>query len=312
MNAHIAKLIIIPCAVVAVLLCLASHAADTAKPQPVEIPGIENAFRVTERIFSGSQPKGDVSFAALAKAGVKTIISVDGARPDVEAAKRHGLRTVHLPFGYDGIPASRIAELANAAQTTAPHAGKIFIHCHHGLHRGPAAAGVICEAIAGWTPAQTETWLKQAGTSADYPGLYRAVREFRAPTREEIARIGPLPEAAKTPPLVDTMVAMDEQLEHLKAHQRAGWDAVSENPERQSAHAATLLWEQLQELARTDDTAKRTDDFRKLLTDSEHAAATLRDSLRTSPSDNARLDRALKKTTQSCAACHKVYRNEKK
>jgi protein tyrosine phosphatase (PTP) superfamily phosphohydrolase (DUF442 family) len=298
------------CALVASLLGLSwrTAAADNAQPQPIELPGIENAFRVTGRILAGSQPKFDVSFEALAKAGVKTIISVDGSRPDIEAAKKHGMRYVHLPFGYDGIPANRIAELTKAA---GPDAGTIFVHCHHGLHRGPAAVGVICEATAGWSPAQAEAWLKQAGTAADYPGLYRAVREFRAPTPAEIARVGALPEAVKPPALVDTMVALDEHSDRLKDQQRVGWRSVPENPDTLPAHQATLLWEQLRELARTEDTAKRPDDFRKLLADSERAAAALRATLRTFPTDSARLDRALKQTTQSCTACHKVYRNEK-
>ncbi|MEO6787934.1 MAG: cytochrome c, partial [Chthoniobacteraceae bacterium] len=300
------------CAVFTALHLVSAHMplrAGDAKPQPVELPGIENAFRVTDRILSGSQPKLDIAFESLAKAGVKTIISVDGARPDVEAAKKHGLRYVHLPFGYDGIPANRIAELAKAA---GPDAGTVFIHCHHGLHRGPAATAVICEAVAGWSPAQAETWLKQAGTSADYPGLYRAVREFRAPTPEDIARTGALPEVAKTPVLVDTMVAIDEHLDLLKTQQRVGWRMLPEDPETRPAHQATLLWEQLRELARTDDTARRPEDFRKLLTDCERSAATLRETLRASLHDKAGLDRALKQTTQSCAACHKAYRNEKK
>jgi protein tyrosine phosphatase (PTP) superfamily phosphohydrolase (DUF442 family) len=298
------------CAIVASLLGLSSRAAaaDNAQPQPIELLGIENAFRVTGRILAGSQPKFDVSFEALAKAGVKTIISVDGSRPDVGEAKKHGMRYVHLPFGYDGIPANRIAELTKAA---GPDAGTIFVHCHHGLHRGPAAVGVICEATAGWTPAQAEAWLKQAGTAADYPGLYRAVREFRAPTPEEIAPVGALPEAVKPPALVDTMVALDEHLDRLKDQQRAGWRSVPENPDALPGHQATLLWEQLRELARTDDTAKRPEDFRKLLAASERATAALRTTLRTYPANGAPLDRALRETTQSCTACHKVYRNEK-
>ncbi len=290
-------------------LALPALAADAAKPQPIKLPGIENAFRVTGRILAGSQPEGDAAFAALAKAGVQTIISVDGARPDIESAKKHGLRYVHLPFGYDGISTQRIAELTKAA---APEAGTIFIHCHHGKHRGPAAVGVVCEALAGWTPAQADTWLKQAGTAPDYPGLYRAVREFRAPTPEEIARIGALPETAKTPALVDTMVAIDERFDALKSAQTAGWKTPPGEADATPAHQATLLWEQLRELTRTEDTAKRPGDFRKLLADSEHTAAALRDTLRTSPDDAVNLNAALKQTTQSCTACHKVYRNEKK
>jgi cytochrome c556 len=237
---------------------------------------------------------------------VKTIISVDGSRPDVEAAKRHGLRYVHMPFGYDGISTQRIAELTKAA---APEAGTIFIHCHHGKHRGPAAVGVVCEAVAGWTPAQADAWMKQAGTAPDYPGLYRAVREFHAPSPEEIARIGALPETAKTPALVNAMVAIDERFDALKSAQTAGWKTPEAEADTAPAHQATLLWEQLRELTRTEEMAKRPDDFRKLLTDSEHAAAALRDTLRTSPGDTAKLDPALKQTTQSCTACHKAYRD---
>lgn len=298
------------CALIASLLGLAARvsAAEDTKPQPIELHGIENAFRVTERILAGSRPKFDVSFAALAKAGVKTIISVDGSRPDLAAANQHGMRYVHLPVGYDSIPAHRVAELAKAA---GPDAGTVFVHCHHGLHRGPAAVGVICEATAGWSPAQAEAWLKQAGTAPEYPGLYRAVREFRAPTPEEIARVGALPEVVKAPALVDTMVALDEHLDLLKTQQRVGWRSVPENPDTLPAHQATLLWEQLRELTRTEDSAKRPEDFHKLIAHSERAASALRETLRASPADGTRLDRALKKTIESCAACHKTYRNER-
>ena len=310
MTKRAVKFLTLVCALVASLFSFTAHviAEDAAKPQPFQLDGIENAFRVTDRILAGSQPKSDMSFEALAKAGVKTIISVDGSRPDIEAARKHGLRTVHLPFSYDGIPANRITQLVKAA---APDAGKIFIHCHHGLHRGPAATGVICEAIAGWTPAQAEAWLKQAGTSPDYPGLYRAVREFHLPTPEEVALAGALPEVEKPPALVDTMVAMDEHFDHLKAQQHAGWNAVSENPERQPSLVATQLQEQLRELARADETAKRPDDFRKLLADSERAVVALREALRTSPNDSTRLDLSMKQTTQSCTACHKAFRNDR-
>jgi protein tyrosine phosphatase (PTP) superfamily phosphohydrolase (DUF442 family) len=102
----------------------------------LEISGIHNAFRVTDKVYSGSQPEGDEAFVALAKLGVKTIISVDGSKPDVEAAHKHGLRYIHLPFGYDGVPTNRIVELAKAAETLS---GPIFVHCHHGLPRGPTA-----------------------------------------------------------------------------------------------------------------------------------------------------------------------------
>src|SRR5262245_41133251 len=67
--------------------------ASAAEPMPVSITStnIHNLFQVTPRFFSGSQPVNDLAFAELAKVGIKTIVSVDGSKPDVEMARRHGL-----------------------------------------------------------------------------------------------------------------------------------------------------------------------------------------------------------------------------
>jgi protein tyrosine phosphatase (PTP) superfamily phosphohydrolase (DUF442 family) len=272
----------------------------------IEIPGIHNSFRVTDTIYSGSQPEGDAAFAALAKLGVKTIVSVDGSKPDVERAHKYGLQYVHLPFGYDGVPTNRVVELA---KLRALARGPFFVHCHHGLHRGPTAVAVICEASAGWTPDQAEAWLRQAGTADDYQGLYRAAREFKAPTAVQLAAVGSLPEVAPTPSLVDAMVAMDEHFDWLKKSQKAGWKTPRGQADIAPAHEATMLWEQLREMARTPDTAKRPDDYRQKLAAAESVAADFRTRL-AKPADAPALDAAFKQFTQTCAACHKKYRNE--
>ena len=290
-----------------------SFASDTPRaaptnqiPQPIEIPGVHNAFRATDKFYSGSQPEGDAAFAALAKLGVKTIISVDGGKPDVTAARKHGLRYIHLPYGYDGVPPHRVAELAKAATT---ETGPFFVHCHHGKHRGPAAIAVMCEASAGWTPGQAEAWLREAGTAADYPGLYRAAREFKMPTPTELAAVKELPETAESSSLVEAMVAIDAHLETLKLSQQAGWKTPPGHADIAPAHEATLLWEQFRELARTDDTAKQTADYRAQLGEAEQLANSLRQLL-SAPHDQVALDAALKQIGQNCSACHKKYRNQ--
>ncbi len=267
----------------------------------LSVKGLHNAFRVTPQILSGSQPEGDEAFAALEKMGVKTIISVDGAKPDIAVARKHGLRYIHLPIGYEGVSAARVPELASAAATAG--GGLIYVHCHHGKHRGPAAVAVICEATASWSPQDADAWLRKAGTAEEYTGLFRAVREFRPVTKEQLAKVGVLPEVAKTPALVDTMVEIDDRFDALKAGQKAGWKA-------DATHEATLLWEHLRELARTEDTAKRPADYRAKLTESTQAADALRTALRT-PSPTA-ADAAMQQVSENCAACHRGHRNEKK
>jgi len=68
---------------------------------------LPNAYRLHEKVISGGQPEGAEAFAELRALGVKTIVSVDGAKPDVELARTYGLRYVHLPIGYNGVPAER-------------------------------------------------------------------------------------------------------------------------------------------------------------------------------------------------------------
>src|SRR6185369_3881462 len=110
------------------------------KTVETELPGLHNVLLAADGIYSGSEPHGEEAFAGLAKMGIKTILSVDGARPDVELARQHGLRYVHVPIGYDGISPSAGETLAAAAREAQ---GPLYVHCHHGKHRGPSATAVI-------------------------------------------------------------------------------------------------------------------------------------------------------------------------
>lgn len=271
----------------------------------IELPGIHNAFRVNGKVFSGSQPEGDNAFAALAKLGITTIISVDGSKPDAEAARKHGLRYIHLPFGYEGIPTNRVVELAKAVES---QTGPVFVHCHHGLHRGPAAVAVICEATQNWTPTQAEAWMHEAGTAVDYAGLYRAAATFQKPTPAQLAAVKELPEVSKTSSLVEAMVVIDEHFSRLTLTQKAGWTTPPDHADITPEHEALQLWEQLREIARMEDAAKRPKDYLTKLSASEKAAESLRLALKT-PEAPAAIEAAFAKIGPSCSACHKQYRN---
>lgn len=273
-------------------------------------PALHNVYRATPQVLSGSQPEGDAAFAWLAAQGVKTIVSVDGARPDVEAARKYGLRYVHLPIGYDGVPTNRVAELAKLAATVP---GPFYVHCHHGKHRGPAAAAVLCEVSAGWSPAEAEAYLKQAGTAVDYSGLYRSVREFRPPPASTLAILtNALPEVAATGGLVQSMVAADSTAERLRECQQAGWRPPPAHPDVTPAHEALQLWEGLREMQRSEVVKSKAAEFLKLLAANEAAAGELHQLLKAPvPADSAtnKLDAAFRRVMESCTACHRQFRN---
>lgn len=284
-----------------------SQAAEPA--QPVATTTLHNVFKLEGGLYSGNAPEGDEGFQELQKLGVKTIISVDGSKPNVELAHKFGMRYVHLPIGYDGVPKSRALELTKAVQVNAA-TGPIYMHCHHGKHRGPAAAAAVCRVTQNWSADTADEFMKQAGTSPDYAGLFRDVHAYSAPTAEELARVpSNFPETAPTPALVDAMVAMDEHHDDLKAAQKAGWKEVPGHPGLTPDQPAVLAWELLRELARDPETKKRGDDYEKLRAASERTADTLRQLLRDPASTSATRDAALQDFSKSCGACHKAHRN---
>ena len=290
----------------------ATAPSDVPGVKRVELAGIHNAFQIGSRYFTGSVPEGDASFAALAKLGVKTIITVDGAQPDVETAKKHGIRYIHLPHGYDAVSTNAVVQIAKAVTSIE---GPVFFHCHHGKHRGPAAAAIACMTTEGWSADRAEAWLKAAGTDTNYAGLYRSVETFR-PFSDEALKAIPanLPEKAEVSGMVDAMLEIDTRWDHLKAVRKAGYGALPGHPDIDPANEATILMEHYRETRRLDESKRHGERFLGLLADGERlgaeAAALLRErKAGSNPDVVSKLDRTFDGIAQNCAACHKRFRN---
>lgn len=266
-----------------------------------------NAHWIADRVMAGAQPEGDAAFKDLAALGVKTVISVDGARPDTETARRNGLRYVHLPVGYDGIPEGRALELAKAIQEAD---GPVYVHCHHGLHRGPAAAAVACVVAGRLDTAQAIDAMKLMGTGPQYLGLWSSARAARKADDTTLRSLKvDFSETAPVPPLVDAMVNLDAACDHLEQCARAGWKTPLDHPDLDPAHEALKTRELCAEIRRTPDCAARPDDFRAWIEAAARAAANLETLLRAASVDPTSVDRAFATLRQSCADCHKPYRN---
>ena len=281
--------------------------APPASIRALQAPGLENFFQLSSNVYSGSAPAGDAGFASLKSRGVKTIITVDGIKPDVEAAARFGLRYVHLPIGYEGVPAGQAVRLVKAVETLP---GPVYIHCHHGLHRGPAGAAVVCMATEGWTPEQAVAWLQLAGTATNYSGLYQTVSRFRPPTPEALKKVsGDFPQISPVSPLADVMIEIDGLFDHVKLIRQAGFKTPSSHPDLVPENEALLLHEHFKELLRSPILTGRNQDFRDKLTATEEAANTLHLSFLITPFDGKKSEAAFQRVNESCATCHQAYRN---
>ena len=292
-----------------IVTCIWSVANAAEPVQALETQTLHNVFKIEGGLFSGNAQESEDGFRELQKLGVKTIISVDGSEPNVEMAHKFGMRYVHLPIGYDGVPEARRVELVKAAQLAAA-SGPVYMHCHHGKHRGPAAAAIICRALDGWSVERANEFLKQAGTSPDYAGLFRDVKAFQPPTAEQLAKVpSTFPEKVKPAALVDAMVAIDERFDALKAAQKAGWREVPGHPDLKPEQMGALLWEGFRELGRDAETKKKGDDYAAKMAEGEKVADTLKKVLGDTGSDGAARDAAVAAVTKNCAACHKAHRN---
>lgn len=286
--------------------------AQGPRPERLELGGIENAFRVSPRLYSGGEPRGAEAFAALKALGVRTVLSVDGATPDLESARQHGIRYVHLPIGYDGVPREQAIRIIRAVQTLP---GPVFVHCHHGKHRGPAAVAVCGLANEGWTEAQAVSWLKQAGTAPEYRGLYRAAEGFAPPTPAELDGAGvEFPERAEVPAFVETMVRVDGHWDRLKAAREAGYRAPADHPDVDPPHEALQLTEQFREAARLDEVKAKGDEFLRQLATAGRDAEALGRALRAyaeTPGDGTRraAEAAFTAVSRGCTNCHARHRD---
>ena len=280
----------------------AAEAVKRFAPEKLDDPpGIHNLVKASPTILSGSEPHGEEGFASLQRLGVKTIVSVDGAKPDLEAAHNHGLRYVHIPIGYDGVPQKAGASLARLVRE---NDGLIYVHCHHGQHRGPAAAAVACIASGAATSDEAEALLKLAGTGKNYPGLWRDVASYTPPAKD--AALPELAETAEVESLAAAMAKIDRNFDNLKLCQEAGWSVPMDHPDLVVRQEATIVREGLRETMR-NLVADRPEEFKVWLEESAKISEALEEALQSNKHTAATA--CMKRLEQSCKQCHAKYRN---
>ena len=242
------------------VLCAALAVGLVAADAPVRpVKGLHNVRQLTPRVLSGSSPYGADGFASLRRLGVRTVLSVDGAAPEVELAARHGLRYVHLPVGYDGVPPAQLARITKALRDLP---GPVYVHCHRGQHRGPAAATSALVCLGEMTPGDAVRAMRDAGTDPRYAGLIGLPHTLAPVPPADLDRVpSNFPARAATADLTQLMVRID-----------ATWDRLKSRPD---AHDAVLLQEHFREARRLPEVARRGDAFVTLFEQAEAAAKRL-------------------------------------
>lgn len=278
--------------------------------KPLDYPGIHNAVAYHDGFISGSVPEGDAGFRTLAGMGIKTIISVDGAVPEVEKANALGMRYIHLPIGYNGFDEDRKLQLVRATRD-AMATGPVYIHCHHGKHRSGGAAAAVAASLGWQTPEFGVDRMKVSGTAPNYKGLYAVAGNATLLNVSTINAVpANFPAIAKPSGFVQGMVEIDAAYDHLKAIEKAGWITPTDHPDLVPVAEAGRLADLYRTLGESDYTKRKPSDFARLLTRSNEEAQKLEDLLAApGPKDPAALSAQFKLIAASCKECHVKYRD---
>ena len=193
-----------------------------ARVAPAAVSGITRVHQVDAQLLTGSSPD-DQGYRQLRALGVDVVLSVDGPEPPVEIIRSLGMRSIHLPIGYDGVPLAVTRSLARLAQES-PQA-TLYVHCHQGMHRGPAVAAILLRLRGAGSAEDASAILSACGTSPEYVGLWTSVEDFTAP--QGSCADAPLPELVQPDPLVRHMDRIQELRDRLDDSSLGRLDAAS-------------------------------------------------------------------------------------
>jgi protein tyrosine phosphatase (PTP) superfamily phosphohydrolase (DUF442 family) len=259
-------------------------------------------------MISGAVPEGAPAFDELQTMGVKTIISVDGATPDVEAAKARGMRYVHIPITYAEVSEEQKLEIARAVRDLP---GPIYVHCHHGKHRSPAASAAVAVALGEVSPEEAVAFMKKAGTAPTYTGLYACVASAVVVSAAALnAAPASFPAVRMPQGMTGAMVEVDHAYENLGHIRAAEWTTPKDHPDLVPAAEAGRLADHMR-FSGDDPRAKALgDDFNRRLVAATASATALEEAI-VAKSPKEHLEARWKLVVASCKDCHATYRDVK-
>ena len=278
----------------------------------VKIGNLKNTYLYTKDVYGGSGPYREADFEALHALEIELIVSVDGAQPQLELAKKYGIRYVHIPISYNGVEAQAQAQLVKTFQQ---RKGPMYVHCHQGKHRGPAASMSLLIGAGVLNNKNALRILKQVGTSKNYTGLYRDVKNAQRLNVETIKNTPALQEYTKVSDLTASMVQIELVWDHLRLAQQAGWGVPKDHPDIDPAHEALMLHELFVELKRQDqaqqlnaEEARTLGKFKTFLQQSVDQSRTFEYAIRQKASASV-IETNFTHLKQSCYDCHQEFRD---
>ncbi len=202
-----------------------TSANPSRPPNVVFVGGPLHLTRVGEGLLCGAAPQSSADYDRLASLGVRTVVCVDASGSSREEANVRGWKYAHLPIDYGGITRDRIAQIAFVLER---YPQPIYIHCHHGKHRAPAALAMGCVATGRMSSEAALSIMRASGTGRDYLGLWRCVAQGH-PLGDLPARMA-IPQRVEPQPIQTAMLHLQQHMEALETWANAP-PAVGNGPD---------------------------------------------------------------------------------
>lgn len=252
----------------------------------------ENFSRINKDLYFGGSPEEN-DFAFLKAQGVKSIICVDGAKPDLKSSKAQNILYRHVPVTYDELGLEQQKMLVKAYDELPK---PVYIHCHHGKHRGPAAVAIILKNHHDWKNDSLIQFMEKAGTSKHYNGLYQSVSESKKLPQKDWQKLH-VPESAKVKALARTMAELDRIWVRLENELRKEMNTAVQ---LSAQNDALLLKEYFVELKREEGT-KFDKEYAEIIDNIKLLELSL--------SRGQGVSKAFEAVKTDCKSCHSDYRD---
>lgn len=124
--------------------------------------GVPNFAKVCDGLFRGGQPT-DAGFAALRRAGVRTIVSLRTTDGQARRLRREGFRTFHISFKTLHPETEDVLKFLSIA--TDPACRPVFVHCRRGADRTGMMVALYRMVVQDWPRGEAMREMRQMGFS---------------------------------------------------------------------------------------------------------------------------------------------------
>ncbi len=125
----------------------------------IDLPGTENFYQVTDRIYRSAQPSAR-AMREYERFGIKTVISLRYFHDDVDEAEHTALKLIEVPINTWNIDDRDVISVLRLLRDSE---GPLLLHCQHGADRTGLMIAMYRIVFQGWSKEQALYELREGG-----------------------------------------------------------------------------------------------------------------------------------------------------